>query len=75
VRASYPETGRFVRDPGATEGVFRAVVKGYAYWVAKWSPKPGEKKQARFSVGKWGEAGAERKARETRDKNVAELLS
>jgi hypothetical protein len=32
------------------------------------------RKQARFSVGKWGEAGAERKAMETRSRKVAELL-
>jgi hypothetical protein len=69
-----PETGRFVRDPGATEGVFRIVVKGYAYWVAEWSPERGNKKQARFSVGKWGEAGAERKARDARRKRVAEIV-
>jgi hypothetical protein len=28
------KTGRFVRDPERADGVFRVVVRGYAYWVA-----------------------------------------
>jgi len=68
------KTGRFLRSPGADGGVFRIEVQGRAFWVAAWSPEPGKKKQARFSVGKWGEEGAERKAREERAKKVAELL-
>jgi hypothetical protein len=64
-----------VRSPGAQDGVFRIEVRGYAYWVAEWSPEPGKKKQARFSVGKWGEEGAERKAREERAKKVELLLA
>ena len=67
-------TGRFVRSRRSSDGVFRIEVRGYAFWVAAWSPEPGKKKQARFSVGKWSEAGAERKAREERAKNVADLL-
>jgi hypothetical protein len=64
-----------VRSPDAADGgVFRIMVRGYAFWVAAWSPEPGKKKQARFSVGKWGEKGAERKARQERGKKVAELL-
>jgi hypothetical protein len=47
---------------------------GYAFWVAAWSPEPGKKKQARFSVGKWGEKEAEQKAREERAARAAELL-
>jgi hypothetical protein len=68
------KTGRFVRGRGASDGVFRIEVRGYAFWVAAWSPEPGKKKQARSSVGKWGEEGAERKARQQRAKKVAELL-
>jgi hypothetical protein len=69
------KTGRFLRNPDAADGgVFRIMVQGRAFWVAAWSPEPGTKKQARFSVGKWGEKGAERKAREERAARVAELL-
>jgi hypothetical protein len=68
------KTRRFVRSRRPSDGVFRIEVRGYAFWVAAWSPEPGKKKQARFSVGKWGEAGAERKAREERKKNVTALL-
>jgi hypothetical protein len=65
-------TGRFVRS--GHDGVFRIEVRGYGFWVAEWSPEPGKKQQARFSVGKWGEKGAEQKAREERAKKVAQLL-
>jgi hypothetical protein len=68
------KTRRFVRSRSASDGAFRIQVRGYAFWVAAWSPEPGQKKQARFSVGKWGEKGAERKAREERGKRIAELL-
>jgi len=69
------KTGRFLRSPDAADGgVFRITVQGRAFWVAAWSPEPGKKKQARFSVGKWGEKGAEQKAREQRAARVAELL-
>jgi hypothetical protein len=69
------KTGRFLRAPDAVNGgVFRIEVQDRAFWVASWSPERGKKKQARFSVGKWGEEGAERKAREERANRVAELL-
>ena len=68
------KTGRYVRVRGKRDGVFRVEVKGYAFWVAEWSPEPGKKKQARFSVGKWGERGAQQKAQETRREKLALVL-
>ena len=68
------KTRRFLRSRSPSDGVFRIEVRGYAFWVAAWSPEPGKKNQARFSVGKWGEKGAEEKAREERAKRIADLL-
>ena len=69
-----PYTGRFVRDPSRTRGVYRLEVKGRPYWVANARLQPGKETQRRFSVGKYGEADAERLALEARARMVKELL-
>jgi hypothetical protein len=69
-----PYTGRFVRDPAKTRGVYRMEVKGRPYWIANARLQPGKETQRRFSVGKYGEAEAEKLALEARARMVKELL-
>lgn len=45
----------------------------YRYWVAQWSPSPGVRKTRRFSVNKYGDKAAYRKAVAARKKGVREM--
>lgn len=46
----------------------------YSFWVAQWSPEPGVRKTRRFSVDKYGDEGAFKKAVSTRKKGVREMV-
>jgi hypothetical protein len=45
----------------------------YLYWVAQWSPKPGERKTRRFSVSKYGEDEAFRLAQKARKDGLKQM--
>jgi hypothetical protein len=49
-------------------------VKGRPYWIANARLQLGKEAQRRFSVGKYGEAEAEKLALEARARMVKELL-
>lgn len=45
----------------------------YGFWQAYWCPEPGKTKSVRFSVKKYGEKGARRRAIEAREKALKDL--
>lgn len=47
----------------------------YAFWQAYWCPEPGKTKSVRFSVKKYGEKGARRRAIEARESALKNLNS
>ena len=47
----------------------------YAYWVAQWSPKPGVRRTARFSINKYGEEKAFKLACRARQRGLREMQS
>jgi AP2 domain len=73
-----PETGRFLhKDPSS--GVFRFVNLRKpgkpAVWIAVASLEPGKPTRRQFSVRKYGEKKAERRARRARAKMVKQILA
>jgi len=45
----------------------------YGYWEAAWSPKPGKRKKRRFSVNKYGNDDALKRALKARKDGVASM--
>lgn len=45
----------------------------YSYWVAQWSPKPGLRRTARFSINKYGEDKAFKMACKARERGLREM--
>ena len=45
----------------------------YRYWVAQWSPEPGVRRTRRFSINKYGDKAAYKKAVAARKKGVREM--
>jgi hypothetical protein len=84
VEQDYPRLSRRARSElrrshfkGEVIGVRRLIrkVKGreYAFWLATWSPQPGVIAKRIFSVRKYGETGAQAKARAARAAGLASL--
>lgn len=63
--------------PGVSLTVNRKKYKGktyeYRFWQAYWSPEPGKTKSVRFSVSKYGEEEAKRRAVEARTEALKEI--
>ena len=69
-----------IRNSSGVVGVCRVVQENsngarYEYWQATWSPAPGRRKTAKFSIRRYGDTGAFELARAAREEAMRKMES